>query len=43
MLLQNCVALNIAKLTRGGIIHLNILSFNKQTVGIPPLPVQTRQ
>lgn len=29
MLLQYCVALNIAKLTRGGIIYLNILPFNK--------------
>lgn len=29
MLLQYCVALNIAKLTRGGIIYLNLLTFNK--------------
>lgn len=29
MLLQHCVALNIAKLTCGGIIYLNLLPFNK--------------
>lgn len=29
MLLQYCVAPNIAKLTRGGIIYLNLLPFNK--------------
>lgn len=29
MLLQYCVALNIAKLARGGIIYLNLLPFNK--------------
>ncbi len=29
MLLQYCVALNIAKLTRSGIIYLNLLPFNK--------------
>lgn len=29
MLLQYCVALNIAKLTRDGIIYLNLLPFNK--------------
>ncbi len=29
MLLQYCVAPNIAKLARGGIIYLNLLPFNK--------------
>lgn len=29
MLLQYCVAPNIAKLTRGGIAYLNLLPFNK--------------
>lgn len=29
MLLQYCVAPKIAKLTRGGIIYLNLLPFNK--------------